>query len=64
MLIVSSDLNINNNLQQHIRELEQDLMEALSQLDANVHALEEKDIQIDILENKIKQLHIDVSRYE
>ena len=50
-----------DNLQQHIRELEQDLMEALSQLDSNVHALEEKDIQIDILENKIKQLHIDVS---
>lgn len=48
------------SLQNHIEDLEHDLDEALSQLDENSHVLEDKNMRIDILENRIKQMRIDV----
>lgn len=48
------------SLQNHVSELEHDLDEALAQLDANTRALEDKDTRIDILENRLKQMRIDV----
>lgn len=48
------------SLQNHIEDLEHDLDEALSQLDDNAHVLEDKNMRIDILENRIKQMRIDV----
>ena len=48
-------------LQNHINDLEHDLDEALAQVDSHIRALEDKDIRIDILENRLKQMKIDVS---
>lgn len=49
-----------DDLQNHIDDLEHDLDEALAQIDANTKALEDKDMRIDILENRLKQMRIDV----
>ena len=49
-----------DDLQNHIDDLEHDLDEALAQIDANTQALEDKDMRIDILENRLKQMRIDV----
>ena len=49
-----------NSLTEHIENLECDLDVALSQIDQKNRDIESKQIRIDILENKLKQLQIDV----
>ena len=51
-----------NNLTEHIENLECDLDVALGQIDQKNRDIESKQIRIDILENKLKQLQIDVTR--
>lgn len=47
-------------LRNHIDDLEHDLDEALAQLESHSQTLEDKDMRIDILENRLKQMKIDV----
>ena len=51
-----------NSLTEHIENLECDLDVALGQIDQKNRDIESKQIRIDILENKLKQLQIDVTR--
>lgn len=48
------------DVEQHIADLEHDLDKAIEQLQQNQRLLEDKDTKIDILENRIKQMRIDV----
>lgn len=48
------------DIQQHIEDLEHDLDKAIEQLTQNQRQLDDKDTKIDILENRIKQMRIDV----
>lgn len=48
------------DVEQHIADLEHDLDKAIEQLQQNQRLLEDKDTRIDILENRIKQMRIDV----
>ena len=48
------------DVEQHIADLEHDLDKAIEQLQQNQRQLEDKDTKIDILENRIKQMRIDV----
>ena len=59
MLLISS-LNDMTALRNHIDDLEHDLDEALAQIGSHTQALEDKDMRIDILENRLKQMKIDV----
>ena len=51
-----------NSLTEHIENLECDLDVARGQIDQKNRDIESKKIRIDILENKLKQLQIDVTR--
>lgn len=51
-----------NSLTEHIENLECDLDVALGQIDQKNRDIESKQIRIDILENKLKQLQIDYTR--